>query len=103
MKILIPGCILIAASFLPSLNEFTRFQSAAADTWRVGMALIFIGLAMEFSEQVPCKIEKLQRLAWSAVYSAILTIIGLVIHDSRALVIAFPAFAFIYFSSAQKK
>jgi hypothetical protein len=63
MKFTIPGSILVAASFLPSLNEFARFESTAADTWRVGVTLIFIGMADTFSEHIP-NISPVQELFW---------------------------------------
>jgi hypothetical protein len=102
MKFTIPGSILVAASYLPSFNDFSRFQPGGG-TWRIGIGLIFIGIAITFSEHIPANISKLQRLAWAFGFACIISLLGAVCSDERSLFIAIPATAFIYFWSISQK
>jgi hypothetical protein len=104
MKILIPGCILIAASFLPALNEFPPPGTLlpAERTWHAGFALILLGLAQVFREQMPANLIKRERFVLSFMVSTFIGWIAALIYQDLQILITLPLFGYIYFFPEKK-
>jgi hypothetical protein len=102
MKLLITGSILVAASFLPSLNEFARFESKAADTWHAGFALLLLGLAQEFKSQIPADLTKLHRFAMASLGTIFIAWIAALAYQDLQILIALPLLGYIYYFPAKK-
>lgn len=104
MKILIPGCILIAASFLPALNQFPPPGTSlpAERTWHAGFALILLGLAQLFREQMPANLTKRERLALSCMTATFVAWIAAHAYQDLQLLITLPLLGYIYFFPEKK-
>jgi hypothetical protein len=104
MKILIPGAILISAALLPTLNQFPPPGSllTAQHTWHAGFALILLGLAQLFREQMPDNLTKKQRLALSCMAATFIAWIAAHAYQDLQILITLPLLGYIYFFPEKK-
>jgi hypothetical protein len=104
MKLLITGSILMAAALLPTLNQFPPPGSllTAEHTWHIGLALVLLGLAEEFKNQIPSDLPKKTRFAWSSMCATFIAWIIALVYQDLTILIALPLLGYIYFFSAQK-
>jgi len=104
MKILIPGCILIAASFLPALNQFPPPGTSlpAERTWHAGFALILLGIAQLFREQMPSNLTKKERFVLSCMVSTFIGWIAALSYRDFEILIILPLLGYIYFFPEKK-
>ncbi len=101
MKFLIVGSALMATAIIPALAEFPpiEMRSYIHDTWHTGFALVLLGIAQEFKDQIPADLNKLARLALASLGAVFIAWIAALAFQDLQLLIALPLLGYMYFYS----
>jgi phosphatidylserine synthase len=104
MKILITGSILMAAALIPTLNQFppSGLLNTAEHTWHIGFAVVLLGLAQEFKNQIPCDITKPHRFVMASLGALFIAWVVALIYEDLTMLVALPLLGYIYYFPAKK-